>query len=222
MVQFGGFGATAPSAIDAYHASSIVSTDPTTAPVGAFHYWNIGLYGHVGVDLMGGGAVVFMASAHLAESWNPYIGVNSIGAYGEASGAQYLGWSMEYNGHGQRLSGSGTCGAANVPNGCTLPRTPTETTGVPDVAFGLLLQRYAADHGYTGPIDGHAGAATWAGVQRGLGAYGYGGPTNGLPATQTYEAFQRLAAQHGYSGPIDGSLGPNSFRGFARFLNQTY
>jgi hypothetical protein len=222
MVQFGGFGATAPSAISAYHASAIVSTDPTTAPVGAFHYWSIGVYGHVGVDLMGQGAVVFMASGHLADSWNPYIGVNSVGAYGEASGATYLGWSMEYNGHGQRLSGGGTCGTATAPNGCALPRTVTDTTGVPDVAFVMLLQRYAADHGYTGPIDGHSDAATWAGVQRGLQAQGYTGPTNGLPAAHTYQAFQRVAASFGYTGPVDGELGPNSFRGFARFLNQTY
>jgi hypothetical protein len=222
MVQFGNFGAPAPSAIDAYHHSNIVSTDPTAAPIGAFHYWDIGADGHVGVDLMGQGAVVLMASAHLAESWNPYIGVNSVGAYGEATGARYLGWSMDYNGNGQQLSGGGTCGAASVPAGCTLPRTPTETSGVPDVAFVMLLQRYAADHGYTGPINGKPNAATWAGVQTGLQAHGYSGPTNGLPATQTYSAFQRVAASYGYGGPIDGSLGPNSFRGFARFLNQTY
>ncbi|MFT3837363.1 MAG: hypothetical protein QM723_10250 [Myxococcaceae bacterium] len=222
MMDFGNFSASAPSAIAAYRGTTIVSTDPTAAPIGAFHYWNIGQYGHVGVDLMGQGAVVFMASAHLADSWNPYIGVNSVGAYGVASGAQYLGWSMEYNGHGQQLSGGGTCGSASVPAGCALPQSPTETTGVPDVAFNMRLQRYAADHGYTGPIDGAPGANTWAGVQRGLAAQGYTGPADGLPATHTYVAFQNLAAAYGYTGPVNGQLGPNSFRGFAKFLNAAY
>ncbi|WP_239014338.1 hypothetical protein [Archangium violaceum] len=35
-----------PSAIEAYQASSIVSTDASKALTGAFHWWDIGAYGH--------------------------------------------------------------------------------------------------------------------------------------------------------------------------------
>ena len=219
MVRFGGFATPAPTTIAAYHASSISSTDSTTAPIGAFHYWDLGTAGHVGVDLLGGGSVVFMASSHLGDSWGTAIGVNSVGAYGAASGARYLGWSIDYNGHGQRLSGGGDCGAARVASGCALPATPTASTGAPDHAFTMRLQLYASEHGYTGPIDGHMDAATWVGVQRGLASHGYSGPANGLPAANTFMAFQRIAAEHGYTGPVNGVLGPNSYKGFAAFLN---
>jgi murein DD-endopeptidase len=163
-----------------------------------------------------------MASSHLGDSWGTAIGVNSVGAYSAAAGARYLGWSMQYNGHGQQLSGGGHCGAASVPSGCTVPATPTSETGVPDGAFTMRLQMYAADHGYTGPIDGAMNAATWIGVQRGLASHGYTGPANGIPGANTYMAFQRVAAEHGYTGPINGVLGPNSYRGFAAFLNAAY
>jgi hypothetical protein len=219
MMRFGGFGASAPTAIAAYHGSTIQSTDMTAAPIGAFHYWELGTAGHVGVDLLGGGSTVFMASRHLGDSWGTAIGVNSVGQYSIDAGARYLGWSMEYNGHGQRLAGGGDCGAVIVPSGCAIPLSPTEMTGVPDHAFTMRLQVYASEHGYTGPIDGQMDGMTWIGVQTALGGHGYGGPANGIPAANTYMAFQRLAAEHGYAGPVNGVLGPNSYRGFAAFLN---
>jgi hypothetical protein len=215
MYRFGGFSVSPPSAIVAYRNSTIVSTDSTTAPIGAFHYWNYEDLGHVGVDLLGGGSVVFMASSHLGDSWGDGLGVNSVGAYG----GSYLGWSMEYNGHGQRLSGGGDCGEAEVPNGCAIPASPTASTGAPDHAFTMRLQLWGSGYGYTGPLDGRMNAATWAAVQRGLRGHGYTGPDNGLPGQNTFLAFQHLAAEHGYTGPQNGVLGPNSYRGFASFLN---
>lgn len=222
MMRFGGFRTSAPTAIAAYHASPIASTDFTTAPIGAFHYWSLGTAGHVGVDLLGGGSTVFMASRHLGDSWGTAIGVASVGAYSSASGGRYLGWSMEYNGHGQTLAGGGRCGAATVASGCAVPASTTAETGVPDGAFAMRTQLYARAHGYTGPVDGSLNAATWVGVQRGLAAHGYAGPANGIPATQTYMALQRVAAAHGYGGPVNGVLGPASYRGFATFLNRAY
>lgn len=227
MYWFGGFSSSAQSAAAAYAASPIESQDPTTAPIGAFHYFSVpgSMYGHVGVDLLGEGAVVFMASSHIAEQWgsSPYLGVNDIATYCEVSGATYLGWSMEFNGHGQTLAGGGACGAATVPAGCALPPSTTQTTGAPDAAFVMRLQRYAQGYGYAGPIDGNSNAATWLGVQAGLASYGYTGPVNGLPGENTYKAFQTLAqALGGYTGPIDGVLGPNSYRGFATYLNAAF
>lgn len=227
MYWFGGFSTSAASATAAYNASTIVSLDPTTAPIGAFHYWSIpGITaGHVGVDLLGQGAVVFMATSHVTDHWGTsgYVGVNNVASYTEATGATYLGWAMEFNGHNQKIAGGGACGAATVPDGCTIPLSTTVDTGAPDAAFVMRLQLYAEGHGYTGAIDGNSNNATWKAVQAGLASYGYSGPQNGLPGTNTYKAFQTLAQDEGgYTGPINGVLGPNSFKGFAAYLNSAY
>ena len=213
-----------PSAIDAYHASSIVSTDPSTARIGAFHWWDIGVDGHVGTDLLGGGTTVFMASTHLAASWGTAIGVNSVSAYGAtARSARYLGWSMDYAGGTIAGGGGAACVAGGlVPVGCAVPKTGTEQSGAPDVDFWMRLQLFAAANGYGGPIDGVMGVSAWAGVQRGLRSAGYTGPDDGVPGVNTFMAMQRIAAMYGYTGPVDGALGPNSYRGFAAFLNRTY
>lgn len=100
--------------------------------------------------------------------------------------------------------------------------TATETDGIPGIVFYTLLQRWAADWGYTGPEDGKPGPNTWAAVQRALRPYGYTGPDDGQPGPNTYAALQRLAAQNGYTGPADGQPGPNTWRAVARFLNRIY
>jgi peptidoglycan hydrolase-like protein with peptidoglycan-binding domain len=195
-----------------------VSGDPNAAPPGAFHFWDIGQYGHVGVDLNGGGSSVFMASRKLSDAWGDAIGVNSVGGYNAASGARYMGWSMDYA--GSRMPGAGEPGPAPAPSNGPVPRTSTQEDGIPGSNFYKRLQLFARSHGYTGPIDGVMGKNSWAGVQRGLQASaGYTGPADGVPGANTYKAMQTLAARSGYTGPIDGALGPNSYRGLAAFLN---
>jgi murein DD-endopeptidase MepM/ murein hydrolase activator NlpD len=98
----------------------------------------------------------------------------------------------------------------------------TESDGIPGPVFWAMLQSFAADHGYTGPLDGKLAGNSWAGVQRGLRAYGYTGPDDGKPGVNTYKALQRLAAAHGYTGPTDGKPATNTWRAVARFLNRTY
>ncbi len=219
MFQFGGFSRSANTAAIARSESTIVSTNPAAAPVGAFHWWDIGTAGHVGVDILGGGTTVFMASAHLGEVWGDAIGVQSIPTYNAESGARYRGWSMDYVGQHLAGGGSAACTPAAIPAGCPIPASATATSGVPDSYFWMRMQMYAAEHGYTGPIDGVMGTASWAGIQRAMAGFGYTGPVDGVPGVNTYKAMQRLAAAHGYTGPIDGVLGPNSYEGLARFLN---
>ncbi|WP_062214009.1 GH25 family lysozyme [Streptomyces sp. NBRC 109706] len=103
-----------------------------------------------------------------------------------------------------------------------LPKTATETTGVPDPDLWRRAQKWLSiEAGYTGPIDGVPGPNTYAALQRILrDRWGYSGPVDGVPGPNTWAAVQRLAAAHGYTGPVDGEMGPNSWRGFARFLNQ--
>lgn len=67
-----------------------------TAPIGAFHYWELdGMTdGHVGIDLSGKGTEVFMASRHVTKSYGDAIGTISVGDYMRKTGARYLGWSV--------------------------------------------------------------------------------------------------------------------------------
>jgi hypothetical protein len=78
----------------AFHLAKIVSTDPSKAPIGAFHYFSIGADGHVGLDLKGGGSWVFQASNHNTTKWGNNIGCASVSQYLKASKAKYLGWAL--------------------------------------------------------------------------------------------------------------------------------
>ena len=89
---------TGPGAIDVSRASGTLNGDSAAAPVGAFHFWAIGTYGHVGMDLDGGGSTVFMATSAVRESWGSSLGINSVSGYSTAKGARYLGWSTNYGG----------------------------------------------------------------------------------------------------------------------------
>jgi hypothetical protein len=201
-----------PSAIDAYHRSTVISKDIYSAPNGAFHWWDIGSDGHVAMAMPNGWSM--MASCHVQESWGDCIGTTPVSTYTSTVGATYLGWSYDYAG----------AEIADVHNNnptpsSDIPRSSTEDTGVPDTYYYMRQQLYASFYGYTGPIDGILGENSWAGTQRGLRNYGYTGPDDGIPGTNTYMAMQRLAAQWGYTGPIDGVLGPNSYKGICRYFN---
>jgi hypothetical protein len=202
-----------PTAIAAYHDSSIISMDYNAAPAGAFHWWNIGSDGHVAMALDDAGWAL-MASAHLQESWGEAIGISSVSFYNSKTGAGYLGWSYDYAG----AEIADVHHHPPVPPG-PLPQSSTAQDGIPGPIYYMRQQLFAQENGYTGPLDGVLGVESWAGTQRGLRAFGYTGPDDGVPGTNTFMAMQRVAARYGYQGPIDGALGPNSYRGFATFLN---
>ena len=84
-------------------AAGVLNKEWRKAPIGAFHYWSIGEYGHVGLDLKGAGTTVFMASTHCTTKWNKAgdLGWISIPKYYTASKAKYLGWSMKYGNNGK-------------------------------------------------------------------------------------------------------------------------
>jgi hypothetical protein len=139
-----------PSAIEAYRASSIISTDASKALTGAFHWWDIGAYSHVGADLNGGGGTVFMATRNLAASWGGAIGINSVSGYSNKTGARYLGWSMDYA--GGRIAGGGAPPGGGT--GGALPLTTTEQDGIPGPIYYKRIQTVGRSFRYTGPIDG--------------------------------------------------------------------
>ena len=180
------------SAAIAYSRSTIISMDASTAPYGAFHFWSIGTDGHVAMAMPNG--VAMMASCHVQESWGECIGSAGVAYYTSATGARYLGWSYDY-------AKAEIADVHHKPSpGPVVPQSETPTSGVPDLAYYMRQQLFAARFGYTGDIDGVLGPHSWAGTQDGLRGWGYTGPDDGVPGTQTYMAMQRLAAAHGYSG----------------------
>ena len=209
-----------PSAIGASAESMILGQDSREAPIGAFHWWDIGVHGHVAVDLLGGGSTIFMASNYVLEDWGDAIGVISLDHYTNATGAIYLGWSMDYVNSEIVDGGGAVCDAdqSHLHAG-TVPVSNTQETGVPNTVFYMRLQAFASLYNYTGPVDGIMGPNSWQGVQRGLSALGYSVDVSGTPELNTYAAMQSIAQQYGYTGLVDGVMGPNSYRGFAHFLN---
>ena len=206
-----------PSAIEAYRASKIVSTNPATALTGAFHWWDIGADGHVGADLNGGGTAVFMASNHLSQSWGTAIGINSISGYTSRSGARYLGWSMDYA--GGRIAGGGAPPGGGG-GGTSLPKTDTEFDGIPGPIYYKRIQTVGQrDYGYTGPIDGVTGSNTEK-IRVRITARELnkrGGPRtsaedDGIPGSIYWTRVQTVGRSFGYTGPIDGIPGPNTYK----------
>ena len=136
MVRAGNLPWPCPSAIECYYKSTIVSHDINSAPSGAFHWWDIGEYGHVAMATDNGWSM--MASCHVTESWGDCIGVTSVSGYTAKTGAKYLGWSYDYNG----------AEIADVHNHpippSPVPRSATEQTGVPDNNYYARQQIYVS------------------------------------------------------------------------------
>lgn len=205
-----------PSAIAAYHASTIVSLDASQARIGAFHWWDIGAYGHVGADLNGGGRQVFMATRNLAEVWGDAIGINSVSGYSNRTGARYLGWSMDYA--GGRIAGGGGP-PVEGPGG--LPPTTTEQDGIPGPIYYMRIQTVGQrDFGYTGPIDGVTGPVTekvrvriTARELNRRGSPRTSAQEDGIPGSIYWTRVQTVGrASFGYTGPIDGIPGPATYK----------
>ncbi|WP_434391370.1 hypothetical protein [Melittangium boletus] len=211
--------AARPSAIEAYRASRIVSTNASTALIGAFHWWDIGAYGHVGADLNGGGRQVFMATRKLSASWGDAIGINSVSGYSAATGARYLGWSMDYA--GGRISGGGGAPIddGGGGGGSSLPKTTTEQDGIPGTIYYKRIQTVGKrDFGYTGPIDGVTGPATEKARVRitarelnNRGTPRTSAQEDGVPGSIYWTRVQTVGRSFGYTGPIDGIPGENTY-----------
>jgi hypothetical protein len=124
-----------PTAIDCYKRSKIVSTTISSAPSGAFHWWNIGSDGHVAMATTSGWSM--MASCHVTTSWGDCIGLASVSDYTKTVGATYLGWSYDY-------AGSEIADVHHLtPSG--LPQSNTASTGTPDTNYYKRQQYYVSN-----------------------------------------------------------------------------
>ena len=91
-----GFG---PTAKDVADHSGVLNTNSSAAPIGAWHFWNLGTSGHVGQDLDGGGTDVFMATGRaVVVPLAPFLGIQSVAGYNATGGVGYRGWATQYFG----------------------------------------------------------------------------------------------------------------------------
>lgn len=82
------------SAIDAWNhvPKAHRHTDPTKAPIGAVHFWEGGLYGHVAMQSDKKDVVIG------TDAPRPnYIGLEHIAFFTKNWGKKYLGWASMYN-----------------------------------------------------------------------------------------------------------------------------
>jgi len=114
------------SAYRASQGSTIISTDITRAPIGAFHFFDIAgpSNGHVMQDARGGGLVCLSTGYALSESLGLAIGFQSVPGYIAAKGARYIGWSRDYA--GGTINTSGTAGDGTTPIGDTMLKDDPE------------------------------------------------------------------------------------------------
>lgn len=105
-------GAPYASAYAAYLASDIESTNPRECPPGGIHFWDgyfrgsqggYDRYGHVAVDITGGGLAVLSATSQAPTFWGVNAGLISVARQSELirnnPQGRYLGWSRTYGSH---------------------------------------------------------------------------------------------------------------------------
>lgn len=198
-------------------ASGPLNTDRHAAPAGAFHYWGMGSAGHVALSL--GGERVLMGSSKIDEKWATNLGVTTVTRY---NGADYRGWAHT-NGLNDVTIATPVAPVTPTPGTNQDWYTSTAIDGIPGKVFWQMMQLWAREEGYNGPIDGALGKQSWAALQRGRKKYdGYTGPDDGVPGTGTWMALQRVARFGGYKGPIDGKPGKATYRALAAWLNGRY
>lgn len=112
------------SAYQAYQSTVIASRDASAAPPGAIHYWDyygrdgngrVNRWGHVAVDIEGGGHSILSATGHAREWWAVNAGIISVAAQ-TARGMPYLGWSYTYGRRNRiTITVPGTAGGGATP-----------------------------------------------------------------------------------------------------------
>lgn len=209
------------SALIAAHASKIESRDAAKAPIGAFHFWDIGQFGHVAQDLTGGGRTVFMASTHIAVAWGDAIGTTSVAKYNALTRAKYLGWSRRCGVYPSRTADDLGIAYTAVPRHAAAdPQATPWRWEKPARETQMLIQGYLhARNRYAGDIDGKWGPLTITGIQITVHNVGYEGVYDGKPGPQTCRYVQIYAREFaGWPGKIDGVLTQEVWEYFARGL----
>ena len=161
-----------PSAIAAYRASTIVSKNASKALPGDIHYWEIGRYGHDGLELGGGKMLHTSTLATNVEQHGKFFFTGIVSSYR----GRYLGFSRA-NGRNPRIplapaftpvarSTDEVKRVAAYLNGRKLGRTSSSAVdGIPGPVFYWLAQTAGkTDSIYPGTVDGKTGPLTEAAI----------------------------------------------------------
>ena len=93
------------SATDARNASGWLNPDASACPPGGIHYWSYygtawdgsqGDWGHVTIDIHGGGGSTLSATGFAYENWGVRAGLISVESQSSRAGMKYLGWAPTY------------------------------------------------------------------------------------------------------------------------------
>lgn len=163
-------------AITVANNSGPLNKNAAAAPVGAWHYWNWAVFGHVGSDLTGGGNDVFMASAFLRDEWGTHLGLNSVGGYNAANrSATYLGWATNYRGGRYNLP-AGTASSGSKP----LDNTTAPALKPKENEMRLISNAKTGEIVWTDFVE------HWIPTGTAFQVYSYGRATNQLPEYQPF------------------------------------
>lgn len=208
--RFGTVVSTPQSAIEAYYIEANAGRiQPGPPPNGAFFYYSIGQYGHVGFEMDNGHG--FMATKKLIEEWTrDDAGWNTYDGYAGQTGARYLGWSWKNGGNSvPYTAGDGGGGGAVNYHWWELTADAMKA-----------LQQAGHRHGTyptTSPDDGDFGELSVKSTQQILKDIGLlpadyevdgipHNPDQDAPSMYGY-ALQDLAITAGYDGNRDGLPG---------------
>lgn len=118
------------SATDARKASGPLNPDASACPPGGIHYWSyygkawdgsVGDWGHVTIDIYGGGSSTLSATGHAYEYWGVNAGLISVDSQSQRAGMRYLGWSRTYGAAAPLIITTGS-----VAGGGATPFNPEE------------------------------------------------------------------------------------------------
>jgi hypothetical protein len=152
LSECGGYVPDGPygSAWLAYLDTDIESTDWRTAPAGAIHYWDYtgiasngqrAKWGHVTIDVLGGGTDTLSATGHAHEWWNRSAGLISVPAQSARPGMRYVGWSHTY---GRRIrltiDADAPTGDGSAPFN---PHTPADLEDIMAAFDGIEVIKFA-------------------------------------------------------------------------------
>lgn len=146
---------TYPTATAARDASMIVSRDISKAPAGAFHFWEYWArlggvyqnYGHVGLELGGGWALMSNPEAW-DDQWGIVLGVTNVEEWTRrrAGVVTYLGWSHTYGANTASITTGQTAGDNSTPFN-PQEDTMTQSIRLNGTHFYAIDREYISHHG---------------------------------------------------------------------------
>lgn len=200
------------SAWTVWKRTPTAGTDASKAPAGAFHFWDIGgaANGHVGLDILGGGTVVFMGNASVDDIEGAKdLGFQSVVGYNFYRPlAKYVGWTTSY--------------ADGNPGPFDLPAAPTPASGgktTPVVTYVGPVIRSGSDWAYRRPAGDLAKRVVRALQGKGRLSAHYN--NDGDPREAFDKAVQQtLKDSKVFVGLIDGKIEKNGCYGIQDYATK--